>query len=309
MHYVIIGILLLFAVINILRLFGVFEQSTGSKGLKADAEAEKDNQRKRKREIAKLQLYAGITDMVQDFVMSKEQHDELKFMIDRLEIRSEILDRNLTPAELKGKQLLWLVAALVCIPIGVFKSIFWVAAVVFAFMYFSGNARLKQKIQDEDEVINMYFIDLYLLMYSKLKQGSKARLQKVVESYIDTLKVSSNVEVQFVMTKFARFFLNNLTMYEDHVAVPKLRERYRSATIVNFCNIAAQALQGIDNGDNLLTLKQELVRRKTDMMKAKAEKLRIQGERSLVLIYVILFIFIGVGWYSKLPTDFFSMFG
>ena len=176
-------------------------------------------------------------------------------------------------------------------------------------MYFSSNARLKQKIQDEDEVINMYFIDLYLLMYSKLKQGSKARLQKVVESYIDTLKVSSNVEVQFVMTKFARFFLNNLTMYEDHVAVPKLRERYRSATIVNFCNIAAQALQGIDNGDNLLTLKQELVRRKTDMMKAKAEKLRIQGERSLVLIYVILFIFIGVGWYSKLPTDFFSMFG
>lgn len=309
MFYIIIAILLLFAVINILRLFGVFEQSTGSKALKSDAEEEKKAQSKRKREIAKLQIYAGFTDMVKDLVMSKEQYDELQFMINRLEIRSEILDRNLTPAELRGKQLLWLVAALCCIPLGIFHPIFWVATVVLAFVFFTSNARLKQKIQDEDEIINLYFIDLYLLMYSKLRQGSKARLQKVVEAYIDTLKVSTNVEVQFVMTKFARFFLNNLTMYEDHVAVPKLRERYRSATIVNFCNIAAQALQGIDNEDNLLTLKQELVRRKTDKMKEKAEKLRIKGERSLVLIYIILFIFIGVGWYSKLPTDFFSMFG
>lgn len=309
MFYVIIAVLLLFAVFNILKLFGVFEYAKGASGLKEDADAEKKAQAKRKREISKLQLLAGITDMVQDFVLSKEQYDELKFMIDRLEIRSEILDRNLTPAELRGKQLLWLIVALLCIPFGVFHPIFWVAAVIFAFVFFTCNARLRQKIQDEDEIINMYFIDLYLLMYSKLRQGSKARLQKVVESYIDTLSVSSNVEVQTVMTKFARFFLNNLTMYEDHVAVPKLRERYRSATIVNFCNIAAQALQGIENGDNLLTLKQELVRRKTDMMKKKAEALRIKGERSLILIYVILFIFIGVGWYSKLPTDFFSMFG
>lgn len=309
MYYIIIGILLTFAVVQILRLFGVFETSTGAKGVKADADAEKTKQSRRRREISKLQIYAGITDMVQDFVMSKEQHDELKFMIDRLEIRSEILDRNLTPSELKGRQLLWLVAALVCVPIGVFFTIFWVAAAVFGFIYFSSNARLRQRIQDEDEIINLYFIDLYLLMYSKLKQGSKARLQKVVESYIDTLSVSANIEAQKVMTKFAKFFVNNLTMYEDHVAVPMLRERYRSATIVNFCNIASQALQGIDNGDNLLTLKQELVRRKTDMMKTKAEKLRIKGERSIMLIYVILFIFIGVGWYSKLPMDFFSMFG
>lgn len=310
MYYVVIGVLLTFAVVQILRLFGVFETAVGGNRVKKDVALKKEQNNQRRKEIAKLQLFAGITDMVRDIFLSKEQYDELKFMIDRLEIRSDVLDRNLTPEELKGKQLLWLVAALICIPFGVFFTIFWAAAGVFALIYLTSNMRLRQKIQEEDEIINMYFIDLYLMMYSKLRQGSRARLQEVVESYIDTLSVSNNVEVQRVMTKFANFFLNNLAMYEDHKAVPKLRDRYKSATIVNFCNVASQALQGIDNSDNLLTLKQELVRRKTDMMKQKAEKLRKQGERAIMLIYVILFIFIGVGWYSKLPTDFFgSMFG
>ena len=159
---------------------------------------------------------------------------------------------------------------------------------------------MQRKINDEDEIIDLYFIDLYLLLYSKLRQGSKARLSSVVESYVDTLHTSNNAEMKRVMLGLAEFLLNNLSMYPDHEAVPLLRERYKSATIVNFCNVASQALQGIDNADTLLTFKMALVEKKAQAMRKTAQKLRIKGERSIYLIYVLLFIFIGMSWASKI---------
>ena len=107
------------------------------------------------------------------------------------------------------------------------------------------------------------------------------------------------------MLKFARYFLNLLAMYEDHQAVPKLRDIYHSATIINFCNIASQSLQGVDNFDNLMTFKLQLVDRKTVIMRKRQQQILASGERSIYAIWVILFIFVVVGWYSKLPTGFF----
>ena len=69
---------------------------------------------------------------------------------------------------------------------------------------------------------------------------------------------------------------------------------------MNFCNVASQALQGIDNADTLLTFKMALVEKKAQAMRKTAQKLRIKGERSIYLIYVLLFIFIGMSWASKI---------
>lgn len=306
MYYVVVGILLTYAVFNILRLFGVFEKSSGTAGLKANATQDKKKQRKRKFEIAKLRFYTSLTDLVQSIAMTEDGYVELKFLIDRLEIRSSVLDRLLTPAELRGRQLVFFLISLICVPLIVFSKLFLVIGCATAIVGCIYITVLREKVSKEDDIINLHFIDLYLLMYSKLRQGSKARLQKVVESYIETLRVSSNVEVQATMMKFAKFFVSNLSMYEDHVAVPMLRERYKSAVIVNFCNIATQALQGIDNADSLLTLKQELMRRKSSKMRENAERLRQKGEKAIYMIYVVLFILILVSWYSKMPADMFD---
>ena len=85
----------------------------------------------------------------------------------------------------------------------------------------------------------------------------------------------------------------------------KLRDIYHSATIINFCNIASQSLQGVDNFDNLMTFKLQLVDRKTVIMRKRQQQILASGERSIYAIWVILFIFVVVGWYSKLPTGFF----
>ena len=150
-----------------------------------------------------------------------------------------------------------------------------------------------------------YFIDLYLLLYSKLRQGSRARLQGTVENYINTLDGQAKTDVSEVMLKLSRYLLNLLSLYEDHVAVPKLRDIYHSATIINFCNVASQALSGIDNFDNLLSFKMMLVERKTNVMRKRQQAILRNGERSIYAIWIILIIFVVVGWWSKLPKGFF----
>lgn len=302
---VVIVIMTIFAVWQILLNFGVFEYSKGQSAVVEDIKAERSLNKKRRAERKKLSLYYAITDMFRGLLMSDYSYNKHKYYIERLDIRSEILDRQLKPEELKGKYAFTLIIGLFCIPLGVFFPVMFIVTAFGVIRYATYGSILNQKIQDEDKIIDDYFLDLYLLMYSKLRLGSKARLSTVVESYIDTLETAQDVQMKATMTRLAQFLLNNLSLYEDHVAIPKLRDRYKSATIINFCNVASQALQGIDNADNLLTFKMALVRRKTAMMEARAAKLCRQGERSIYAIYIILFIFIGVGWYSKLPTGMF----
>lgn len=302
---VLIVLLTVFAVWQILIHFGVFEFSKGQSQLVDDVKADRSLNKKRRFEKQKLAFYYNVTDTFRGLLLSDFAYSKHHYYIERLDIRSKILDRQLKPEELKGKYATRLIAGIICIPISIFIPIAFAFTVFGVVTYVGYGFMYNQQIEAEDEIIDNYFLDLYLLMYSKLRLGSKARLQTVVESYINTLETAQNIEMKNTMLKLSQFLLNNLTLYEDHIAVPKLRERYKSATIVNFCNVASQSLQGIDNADNLLTFKMSLVRRKTAMMEARATKLCRQGERSIYAIYVILFIFIAVGWYSKLPTGFF----
>lgn len=300
-----IAVCTIYAVYNILKLFGVFESNVGVTRLNEEVKLEKTANKKRDAEKAKLKFFSDVCNYFRLLVLPEAVYEGHKYFIDRLEIRSEVLERALTPEEVRGKYLLFVIVGVVCIPFGIFAPVLWIVPIVAIIIFLMYPKYYNQKIRDEDEILDIYFLDLYLLMYSRLRMGSKARLQTVVESYIETLKSSANFEMRDVMLKFSRFLLNNLSMYEDHTAIQHLRDRYRSATIVNFCNVGSQALQGIDNADTLLTFKMDLVRKKTDAMIKNADILYQKGNRAIYLIYVILFIFIGSGWMSKLPTGFF----
>lgn len=305
MVYVIVVILLIGACWLILQCFGVFEQGIGAKKLASDIKEERNLNRHRKRENKKLGLYALVCNTFRGILLNETQYQNYKFYIDRLEIKSEVLDRLYTPEELRGRNFMFTIGGCLFIPLIFFNPIFAVFTIAGIIVSLSFGFKYKSKIAQEDEIIDTYFNTLFLMMYSKLRMGSKARLQTVVESYVKTLDVASNHKMKEVMLKFSRYFLNNLNLYEDHLAVPKLRERYRSALIVNFCNIASQALQGIDNGDTLLSLKMDLTRREVAKMNKKCNDRVEWGSKAIYLVYGLLFVFIVVGWYSKLPGGFF----
>lgn len=295
----------IFVVYEILLRYGVFEYMTKPTKVVADVKAERNENRKRKFEKKKLDTYASLTNMFRGLLMSEFTYSQHKFFITRLNIRSDILNRQLTPEEVRGKYALPLFLSLLFIPLALFFPIMIVIPIFFAINFFTYQTRFKLIIQDEDTIIDNYFIDLYLLLYSKLREGSRARLQGTVESYVDILEHQDNSDVRNAMLNFSRYFMNLLSLYEDHVAVPMLKDTYKSATIINFCNVCQQSLQGVNNEDNLLTFKMQLVERKTNLMRLNSERILRNGNRSIFAIWIILFVFIIVGWVSKLPTGFF----
>lgn len=299
--YVVLIVCTVFIAYMILKYFGVMEVFGVNIERSSDViKKDKTDAKKREREKTKLEVYTQITNMFRGILLPPAKEADYKYYLGRLKYKSDILNRSITPEEFVGKQFLLLCLGIIALPIGVFFTPAYVIGGALIVYYIFKPVLMQRKISDEDEIIDLYFIDLYLLLYSKLRQGSKARLSSVVESYVDTLHTSNNAEMKRVMLGLAEFLLNNLSMYPDHEAVPLLRERYKSATIVNFCNVASQALQGIDNADTLLTFKMALVEKKAQAMRKTAQKLRIKGERSIYLIYVLLFIFIGMSWASKI---------
>ena len=294
-----------YTVFQILRMFGLFEFNRKPQKVVNVIEDARKSKAKRQREQKLLNLYSTFTNMFRGILLTKYCEERHKFYIDRLDLKTKYLGRKYTPEEYRGKKALPMVLSLLVIPLGVFNTWFLLIPIVTVVRFVTYQTILKQKILDEDTVIDNNFIDLYLLMFSTLRQGSRARLQGILENYIDTLEFQSKSNETEIMLKFSRYFLNLLALYEDHQAVPLLRNSYKSATIINFCNIASQSLQGIDNFDNLITFKMQLIERKTVVMRKKADALVRNGERSIFAIWVILFIFVIVGWYSKLPAGFF----
>lgn len=306
MKTIIIVLATIFAVYNILVLFGVFEFSTRPRKTVNEIEEKRKLNKKRKLENKKLGLYSSATNLFRGIFMSDLTYEKHKYYIQRLELRSEPLDRLLTPEEVRGQRVLPFLLSLILIPLALFFPVVLLVPIGFFVNLVTYQTVYKMKISDEDDIIDNEFINLYLLMYSKLKQGSRARLQGTVENYINTLESSKSTEESQVMLKFSRYFLNLLALYEDHVAVPHLRDVYHSATIINFCNVATQSLNGIENFDNLLTFKMQLTERQTNMMRKRQHEILRRGERSIYAIWVILFIFIVVGWVSKMPVGMFS---
>lgn len=298
-------LLTILIVYNILVSFGVFEFIKRPRKTIDEIEEKRKYTKKRRREIKKLGIYSKTIELFRGIFMNDLQYQDHLYYIQRLDLRSEPLDRRLTPEEVRGQKALPLLLSLFCIPLGLFFPVLFLLPILAFISFMAYPTTYRMKIADEDQIIDNYFIDLYLLLYSKLRQGSRARLQGTVENYIDTLESSKSTKESQVMLKFARYFLNLLALYEDHVAVPHLRDNYHSATVINFCNVATQSLNGIDNFDNLITFKMQLTERRTNMMRKRQQEILRKGERSIYAIWILLFIFVVVGWISKLPTDFF----
>lgn len=301
---ILLVLLTLFCVIRILQYYGVFERTKGVDELSKDIKKRKKSQADMDFERKMLSIFEGVCKAFGSIALSEDMRVRYRFYIDRLDLRSEVLGRPYTPEELRGKDLCILLIGLALVPVALIKPIVFIGTAICVIKYIGSESFFKGQIADEDEIIDDHFIDLYLMLHPKLKKGSKARLAPTVDTYIKTLDVMEDQQVAKVMRKFGMFFLNNLSLYEDHVAVPKLKERYRSATIVNFCNVATQSLQGVDNEDILLSTRMELIRKKKLRVTALADKRAALAQRAIFLIYLNLGILIVLSWVSKLPKIF-----
>lgn len=285
----------------ILRLYGVFEVHSGSKKAIEKQDNKKSEDRKRSFEIFKLNFYetmTGFTSWMFD-VRKREEHD---YFIKRLQKRSEVLNRNYTPEEYRGKHVTWLAFSLVGLPLMFVNKIFIAIPILGVLQFVTYETFCRNDIQDEDDIIDANFTDLYLLMYSELRKGSKGSIKGVVLAYQQSLQSMGLTKMTEVMLKFTEFLLNSLNYTTESEAIQELKTRYHSALITNFCNVAVQSLQGIDNYDTLLSTKMNLTEKRKQNMLRITEKRRKQGEILIYGVYIILAQFIILSILSKLPS-------
>lgn len=294
---------LLFFVLYITRINNMWGVSKGTKKAKIDIRVAKALAKKRKRTSQVFSFFRSVDKYV-GFSLSPASAKEYEFKIERIELMIPPLSRKITPYELSG---IFKVLQLAGVLISVILYI--MTGKIFSFMFLVllispslFNMYVVGAIQHEDDQIERDFPDLYLVLYSRLLKGTKNRLAPTLQEFLDSLDASNNLDIDTrAIKKFVLDFRNNIELYaDDTIAIMKLREKYHSVMVVNFCNLAVQSMRGIDNKDKLLAFKIELASRRKEMMSERADKLVVKGSRAVMLVFLILAQFVVLSWYAKL---------
>lgn len=299
---ILIYLSLILFVLYITRINNMWGVSKGANKVKRDIKTEKSKQIKRKRAQKWLSLYMWASYNL-GVPIRPNKELEYRYKIERLGIKVKSLERYLNPVELDGffKTIIFtsLLAGSIMFALtySIFSAVFLLG--VFAPAWFHMYASMQ--ISEEDAKLERDFPDLYMLLYSRLLQGSNSRLAPTLSDFIRSLDAMRSGEDRSVIRKFVTDLQNNIDIYgDDTIAVRKLRDKYRSVMVINFSNLATQALSGVSNGDKLLSFKMELNQRKNDMMDKKAEKLVKRGTIAAYSIFIILGQFIVISWVAKL---------
>lgn len=300
--YILMGSLILF-VLYITRINNIWGVSKGTKKAKEDVRVEKNRLKKRKRTLQALDVFEWVSNNI-GFTLTSFKKVDYKYKIDRLRWEIKILKRNIKPTELSGiLKTMQLVGSFLLVIFFVltnspFSFIFipLIAAPAIFHLYATS------KIADEDSELESDFPDLFIILYSRLVQGTKVRLAPTLQDFLHSLDTLNGDDSKNKAIKnFVLDLRSNIEIYgDDSLAVMKLRDKYRSVMIINFSNLAVQSLNGVDNKDKLLAFKIELNQKRIEQLKTRADKIVARGSRAIWMVYIILFQFILLSWVAKL---------
>lgn len=307
----IVIIILLITIVWVTKKYNMWGSSKGSKKAKEDKKSDDIEFKKRRTVAWFMKQFEGFCKTMGGDLSEKQKY-EWKFRISRKHINVPVLEREFKAEEFVGilRAVTFFFVAIgiatyvvsqnvICLGIAVAGV---VAPTLVKFL-------LDSAIAQDDEELEKDFPDLYLLLYSRLSRGANARLGPTLADYYNTLDSMYDKDEHVVMRHFLQDFRNAIDLYSDEMqAIPIIREKYKSATIVNFCNLAMQSLRGVENKDKLLAFKMELSNRRKQQMEETAEKLVERGNKAIMLIFIILFQFIIISWSSKFTFNIPSLF-
>ena len=306
---IVYGILLVIVIFALYKL-NIIGTRKGVKKSSKQRDKQKSEVRNRKTTIFFMKQFGNIYNIIGN--STPEYLFELKYLLDRNDVRVKTLDRRIKPEEVVGIfrfiQMLIIIAVIFIVSFTLNFTLF--SLLLLVLLPKSYILLLKAQIAAEDEQLEIDFPDLYLLLYSRLKKGAHTKIEPTMNDYVRSLNDMYGVGVGHIaIRRFCSRFSANVEIYGDEVvAIKHLREYYRSPTVVNFCNLAIQALTGVDNREKLLTFKQELAEERRVRMDLKAAALVRKGIRAINIIYVILFEFIVLSWISKIDLSLFNNF-
>lgn len=302
----IVAVILIITVIWVTKKYNMWGSSKGSQKAKEEKKFDDKLYKKRKMMAWLMKQCEGFCKTIGGGLSEKERFDWV-FRISRRRMVVPVLERDIKPEEIVGiiRAVMFLLVAIGILGYLVTQGfIFIIFIPVAIFLPTAIKYVIDESIVQDDAELEKDFPDLYLLLYSRLGRGANARLGPTLTDYYNTLDTMYDKNEHVVMRRFLQDFRNAIDLYSDEMqAIPLIREKYKSATIVNFCNLAMQSLRGVDNKDKLLAFKMELTSKRRKEMQDTAQKLVEKGNKVIMIIFVILFQFIVISWASKFTFD------
>ena len=307
----IIVLILIITIVWVTKKYNMWGSRKGSQKAKEEKKADDKEFKHRRRMAWLMRQCEGFCKTVGGNLNEKQRYD-WQFRIGRKRVFVPILGREFKPEEIVG--ILRLITFFLCaIGIATYLAtqtiVLLSLCIVGIFAPTLFKFLLDSSIAQDDVELEKDFPDLYMLLYSRLGKGANARIGPTLADYYNTLDSMYAKDEHKVMRNFLQDFRNAIDLYSDEMqAIPLIREKYKSATIVNFCNLAMQSLRGVDNKDKLLAFKMELSNRRKQEMEETAQKLVERGNKAIMIIFVILFQFIVISWSSKFTFSMPSLF-
>jgi hypothetical protein len=274
----------------------------GTSKVKSDVKKEKSKIVKKARILKLLSVFSWFSDNI-GFVLNDYKSEEYRYYILRLGWYIESINRNIKPIELHGiiKMIQFLGLFTFSLGLTIWGSVYFIFCFVLMFTPFILNLYVQSKINYEDSKLEEDFPDLFIILYSRLLQGTNTRLAPTLKDFLFSLDALKGIgQDKEVIRNFVIDLRNNIEIYgDDIIAIKKLKDKYRSVMVLNFANLAIQSLNGVDTSDKLLSFKIELNNKKVDNMKKRADSVVAKGSRVILLVYVILFQFIVLSWVAK----------
>lgn len=287
------------------RAHHMWGSEKGVKKAKLDAKKTKDAIAHRNRRLKLLKFFAQFANFGME--ANKSTLHDFEYKLSRVGKDIKYVDRPITAIELFGllKFLMYIgtMAFMLCY-FTTFNPIWFLLLIVYAgpalFRLYASSV-----IMSEDAQIEKEFPDLYLLLYSRLLNGAHTRLAPTLDDYSASLDYMYGDKGCIAMKQFVITLRNYIEVYgDDCMAIKKLREKYRSSMIVNFCNLAVQSLNDVDNSDKLLAFKIELSQKRMEQMTQEAKARVAKGQKMIYLIFLILGEFVVLSWLAKLGGSF-----
>ena len=294
----------------ILSFFGVFNGNKAARKAAADRDAMKSIQRKRRITNWCLGFFENFA-MKLGGGISESAAIKYDYIIQRREMYIKILGRQWKPIELVGIfRFLGFVGCIIT-AIGITRFTINIAWLGFMLCFVDKVWLSMQEmiLTDEDKELEHDFPSLYLLLNPKLQMGSNARIATVLSDYMQTLELTYAPTEHLAIKRFVRLLRNHIELYSDEVlALMKVRSLYKAAVVINFCNLAIQAMNGVDNKEKLISFEEELTRQQLDYMRGVQEARIEKANKVLYALYIILGEFVVLSWVSRMGGNFDALF-
>ena len=295
---------------RILTWYGVFGGNKAAKKAVEDKRNLQSIQKKRRMVISVLGFFENFANKVGGGISAVKETKYI-FYITRKEMMVKTLGRLWKPIEILGIFRFLSFIGILITALGISRFSFnpmWFGFIT-CFIPFAWESSCESSLVAEDAELEQDFPDLYLLLNPKLQMGANARIANVLTDYMQSLDNLYAPTEHLAIKKFVRMLRNQIELHSDEVlALQKVRPMYKSATVINFCNIAIQAMNGVDNKEKLIAFEQELTRQKMDAMRIRARKLVEKGEKAIMLVYIILFEFVALSIFSRLGGSLDTLF-